>query len=152
MPKPENMTPAQLANLEKGRFQPGQSGNPAGRKKNRVTALLKQVLPKGSIKKSEALSIDEINTIEKSVLSLQLADLQLLAKMQETPAYMKTLAMAIIIDMKNGQTKTVDLLRSRQYGTPTQKMDLTSGGQPIHQREMSPEQAKKVIAELDEEY
>jgi hypothetical protein len=152
MPKPENMTPAQLANLEKGRFQPGQSGNPAGRKKNRVTALLKQVLPKGSIKKSEALSIDEINTIEKSVLSLQLADLQLLAKMEETPAYMKTLAMAIIIDMKNGQTKTVDLLRSRQYGTPTQKMDLTSGGQPIHQREMSPEQAKKVIAELDEEY
>lgn len=146
------MTPAQLANLEKGRFQPGQSGNPAGRKKNRVTALLKQVLPKGSIKKSEALSIDEINTIEKSVLSLQLADLQLLAKMEETPAYMKTLAMAIIIDMKNGQTKTVDLLRSRQYGTPTQKMDLTSGGQPIHQREMSPEQAKKVIAELDEEY
>ena len=152
MPKAENMTPAQLANLEKGRFQPGQSGNPAGRKKNRVTALLKQVLPKGSIKKSEALSIDEINTIEKSVLSLQLADLQLLAKMEETPAYMKTLAMAIIIDMKNGQTKTVDLLRSRQYGTPTQKMDLTSGGQPIHQREMSPEQAKKVIAELDEEY
>ncbi len=152
MPKPENMTPAQLANLEKGRFQPGQSGNPAGRKKNRVTALLKQVLPKGSIKKSEALSIEEINTIEKSVLSLQLADLQLLAKMEETPAYMKTLAMAIIIDMKNGQTKTVDLLRSRQYGTPTQKMDLTSGGQPIHQREMSPEQAKKVIAELDEEY
>ena len=152
MPKPENMTPAQLANLEKGRFQPGQSGNPAGRKKNRVTALLKQVLPKGSIKKSEALSIDEINTIEKSVLSLQLADLQLLAKMEETPAYMKTLAMAIIIDMKNGQTKTVDLLRSRQYGTPTQKMDLTSGGQPIHQREVSPEQAKKVIAELDEEY
>lgn len=152
MPKPENMTPAQLANLEKGRFQPGQSGNPAGRKKNRVTALLKQVLPKGTIKKAEALSIDEINTIEKSLLALQLADLQLLAKMEDTPAYMKTLALAIIIDMKNGQTKTVDLLRSRQYGTPTQKMDLTTGGQPMNQREMSPEQAKKVIAELDEEY
>lgn len=152
MPKAENMTPAQLANLEKGRFQPGQSGNPAGRKKNRVAALLKQVVPKGKLKKSEALTIDEINTIEKSVLSLELADLQLLAKMEETPAYMKTLAMAIIIDMKNGQTRTVDTLRNRQYGTPTQRMDLTTGGQPLQQHEMTPDKAKKMIKELDEEY
>lgn len=152
MPKPENMTPAQLANLEKGRFQPGQSGNPAGRKKNRVTTLLKSVLPKGKLKKSEALTIEEINTIEKSVLALELPDIQLLAKHEETPAYMKTLAMAIIIDMKNGQTRTVDLLRSRQYGTPQQKIDLTTGGSPITQREITPEQAKQVLAELEEDY
>ncbi len=152
MPRPENMTPAQLANLEKGKFKKGQSGNPAGKKKNRVTALLKSVLPKSKLKKSEALSIEEINTIEKSLLALELPDIQLLAKAEETPTYMKTLAMALIIDMKNGQTKTVDLLRSRQYGATKQQIDLTTAGAPLNQREISPEQAKAVLAEIEEEY
>lgn len=152
MPRPENMTQNQLANLEKGRFKPGQSGNPAGRKKDRVKALLKEVLPKSKLKKSEALTTWEIDTIEKSVLALELADIQLLAKAETTPAYMKTLCMAIIIDMKNGQTKTVDLLRNRQYGTPQQKIDLTTAGAPMTTREMTPEQAKSMLKELEEEY
>lgn len=152
MPKPENMTPAQLANLEKGKFQPGQSGNPAGRKKDRVKALLRQVLPKSKLRTAEALTTDEINTIEKSILALELPDLQLLAKNETTPAYMKTLAMAMIIDMKNGQTKTVDLLRNRQYGTPQQKIDVTTGGAPLTAKEMTPEQAKAMLQELEEEY
>ncbi len=153
MPKgKETMTASQLANLEKGKFKPGQSGNPAGKKKDRVRELLRRVLPKEKLKKSEALTVDEINTIEKRILSLELSDIQLLAKLDETPAYMKALAMAIIIDMKNGQTKTVDLLRSRQYGTPQQKVDLTSGGMPLHQKEITPEQAKAVLADIEGEY
>lgn len=152
MPKPENMTQAQLANLEKGRFKPGQCGNPAGRKKDRVKALLREVLPKAKLKKAEALTIDEINTIEKAVLALELPDIQLLAKAESTPAYMKTLAMAIIIDMKNGQTKTVDLLRNRQYGSPAQKVDVTTGGAPLNQQTLTPEQAKNFLSQLNEEY
>lgn len=148
----ETMVPAQLANLEKGRFQPGQSGNPAGRKKDRVKALLKQVLSKSKLKTAEALTIDEIDTIEKSVLAIELSDIQLLAKHDNTPAYMKTLCMAIIIDMKNGQTKTADLLRSRQYGTPQQKIDVTTGGAPLTTKEMTPEQAKAMLQQLEEEY
>ena len=152
MPRPENMTPAQLANLEKGRFKPGQSGNPAGRKKDRVKALLKEVLPVGKLKKCQDLTTWEIDTIEKAVLALELPDLQLLAKNDTTPAYMKTLAMAMIIDMKNGQTKTVDLLRNRQYGAPQQKVDLTTAGAPIHQTALTQEQAKELIAELEGNY
>ena len=76
----ETMTESQLANIESHKWQKGQSGNPRGKKKDRVKALLKQVLPKSKLKKSEALTLDEINTIEKSILVLELADLQLLAK------------------------------------------------------------------------
>lgn len=153
MPKgKETMVPAQLANLEKGKFQPGQSGNPNGRPKDRVKALLKKVLPKDKLKKAEALSTWEITTIEKTVLALELADVQLLAKAEETPAYMKTLCMAIIIDMKNGMTKTVDLLRNRQYGTPHQNIDVTSGGAPINQTQLTQEQAKAMLQKLEEEY
>jgi hypothetical protein len=151
MPRPENMTAAQLANLEKGRFKPGQSGNPAGKKKNRVLMLLKNVLSKSKLKKSEALSIDEINTIEKTVLALELSDLQLIAKADQTPAYMKTLAMAIVIDMKNGKTTTVDLLRNRQYGTAKQQIDITTGGAPLAQS-ITQDEAKEIIAKLEDDF
>ena len=153
MPKgKDTMVPAQLANLEKGKFQPGQSGNPAGRKKDRVKALLKEVLSKASLRKATALTNFEIDTIEQTVLALELPDLQLIAKYDKTPAYMKTLAMAMIIDMKNGQTKTVDLLRSRQYGTPKQNIDVTTAGAPLNQTSLTQEQAKQLIADLEEDY
>ena len=74
------------------------------------------MLPKSKLKKSEGLTQDEINTIERSILAMELSDLQVLAKADETPAYAKTLAMAAIIDMKNGKTTTVDRLKDRQYG------------------------------------
>ena len=135
----ETMTESQLANIESHKWQKGQSGNPRGKKKDRVKALLKQVLPKSKLKKSEALTLDEINTIEKSILVLELADLQLLAKADDTPAYAKTLAMAAIIDMKNGKTTT--------------KVDITTGGKPIEQgRPLTREEQIEYLKKLEEEY
>ena len=149
----ETMTESQLANIESHKWQKGQSGNPRGKKKDRVKALLKQVLPKSKLKKSEALTLDEINTIEKSILVLKLADLQLLAKADDTPAYAKTLAMAAIIDMKNGKTTTMDRLMDRQYGKPQQKVDITTGGKPIEQgRPLTREEQIEYLKKLEEEY
>lgn len=149
----ETMTESQLANIEGHQFAKGKSGNPAGKKKDRVKELLKAVLPKSKLKKSEALTIDEINTIERMILSLELSDLQLLAKTDETPAYAKTLAMASIIDMRNGKTTTMDKLRDRQYGTAKQSIDVTSDGKPIGQpRQLTTEEAKELIRQLNDEY
>lgn len=125
MPNPENMTQSQLANLEGHKFVKGQSGNPNGRPRNRVNALLRRILPKGSLKKAEALSLDEVNTIERVVLSLDQAGLQTLVDDAETPAYLKTLAKAVLTDLKGGRMQAADRLRSRQYGDLPQSVDLS---------------------------
>ena len=149
----ETMTESQLANIESHKWPKGQSGNPKGKPKDRVKALLKQVLPKSKLKKSEGLTQDEINTIERSILAMELSDLQVLAKADETPAYAKTLAMAAIIDMKNGKTTTVDRLMDRQYGKPQQKVDITTNGKQIQQgTPLTREEQIAYLKKLEEEY
>lgn len=125
---------AQLANLEKGTWKPGQSGNPKGRPKNRVNALLKAVLGtprRGAQRRMTEMTNDEIDTTEKAILALQLSDLQLLAKADETPAYAKALAMAAILEMKNGKITALDRLRERQYGAIKQQVDITTNGKDM---------------------
>ena len=149
----ETMTESQLANIESHKWHKGQSGNPKGKPKDRVKALLKHVLPKSKLKKSEGLTQDEINTIERSILAMELSDLQVLAKADETPAYAKTLAMAAIIDMKNGKTNTVDRLMDRQYGKPQQKVDITSNGKQIQQgTPLTREEQIEYLKKLEEDY
>ena len=61
--------------------------------------------------------------------------------------------MAAIIDMKNGKTTTMDRLRDRQYGTAKQSIDVTSDGKPIgQQRQLTTEEAKELIRQLNDEY
>ena len=102
----------------------------------------------------EALTTDEIDTIELGILALELDDLQALAKADETPAYAKTLAMAAIIDMKNGRTATMDRLMDRQYGKPQQKVDITSNGKDIGQTglPLTREEQAAYLKQLEDEY
>lgn len=146
------MTESQLANIEGHKWQKGQSGNLNGRPKNRIKILLQQILPKGKLKKSTALTLDEINTIEQSVLSLELSDLQVLAKSDETPAYAKTLAVAAIIDLKNGKTCTMDRLMDRQYGKPQQNIDITSNGMTLEQAPMTRAEQAEYLKQLEEDF
>lgn len=128
------MSPAQLANLEKGTWKKGQSGNPKGRKPNRVCAILKNVLgtkQRGRMRRMTEMTNEEIDTAEKAILALQLSDLQLLAKADETPAYAKALAMAAIMEMKNGKIAALDRLRERQYGAIKQQVDITTNGKDM---------------------
>ena len=146
------MTESQLANIESYKWRKGQTGNPNGRPKNRVKILLQQILPKNKLKKSGALTLEEINTIEQSILALELSDLQVLAKADETPAYAKTLAMAAIIDMKNGKTSTMSLLMDRQYGKPQQTIDITSNGKTLEQVPLTRAEQAEYLKHLEEEY
>ncbi len=149
------MTPAQLANIEGHKFKKGQSGNPRGRQPNRIARMLKEILPKSKRKiLAHDLTTEEINTIERKVLQLELPDLQLICKNESTPAYMKSLAMAVIIDMKNGRTTTVDTLRNRQYGATKQQVEVTGkDGQPLMpQKSLTQEEARKFLKELEEDY
>lgn len=149
----EHMTASQLANLDAYKWKPGQSGNPKGKPKNRAKAYFKRLLSKAQLKKSEGLTADEINTIERKVLEVGLPDLQLLAKDGGSPAYLKNLCMAIIIDMKNGKTDTVDKLRERQYGKAKQQIEVTGkDGAPLMQQPLTQQQAKELIENLEQEY
>ena len=139
MPKRENMTEAQLANLQAWKWKPGQTGNPAGRPRNRVSALLRRVLS-NKARKAEGLSLDEVNTIERVVLSLDESSLRKIKEDPETPAYLKTLVCAMLADMKDGRMQAADRIRSRQYGDVPVPLDVTA--HPVSIEEIDAEIAR----------
>ena len=136
-------------------FKPGQSGNPKGRPKSRVPEQLVKIFgSKARAKKFYSLAAGEIDEWESAILSMSANDLKLLAKWDEAPAYPKGLAIAVLNDMKNGKTTTLDKLRERQYGKPTQRMEVTGkdGGDLIPARTLSKEEAAELLKSLNEKY
>ena len=129
----------QLENLKGHTWKSGQSGNPKGfnqigREKNRINDFVKKVIgtSKERVIETVGMTAAEIDAIEQRMLSVSLSEAQIIAKDDYTPVYMKNLALAIIIDMKNGKTDTIDKLRERQYGKVKQQIELTGkGGQPL---------------------
>jgi len=139
-------------------FKPGQSGNPAGRPKgakgkNRIPELLKSVLGAKKAAEIDGLSIDEVDYIENLVLALGVKELNKLGSSDASPAYLTTLTRAAIMDMKNGRTKVVDLLRDRQFGAVKKEVDVTTNGGSLGApTSMTPEEAKQVLKKIEEEY
>lgn len=112
--------------IEAFKFQPGQSGNPNGRPRNRVPASLAIIFAsKKRAKEFYALSGTEIDSWENAVLALSSSELQALMKWKDAPAYPKGLAIAILSDMRDGKTTTIDKLRERQHGKPSDRIEIT---------------------------
>lgn len=110
-------------------WKPGESGNPKGRPPNRVRGDIAILF--GSKRKAANfydLSLAEIDEWEKAVLALSMDALKTLAQWTDAPAYPKGLAIAILTDMKNGKTATIEKLRERQYGKPVQRVELAGKG------------------------
>jgi hypothetical protein len=114
-------------------FQKGESGNPEGRPPSRVPNALKKILGTRAAKKFSQLTAAEINEWEAAVLTMTSTELKTLASWEDANSYAKGLAMGILFDMKNGNTKTIDKLRERQFGKAVQKVELTGkDGKPLN--------------------
>lgn len=114
-----------LANLRPP-FKPGQSGDPNG-PKSRVPAQLAEVMGKSQAKNIFKLNNLEIEEWDAILLSMTFNQLKLLAQWDGASAYPKGLAISILYDMKNGNTKTLDKLREHIVGKPSQRLITFDG-------------------------
>ena len=104
-------------NLRGHEFRKGQSGNPKGRPKNRVPEMIVDALKLRSRKELTAgMSIEEVQQWEQFLMVASSDDVVILAQDSGIPVYARALAKAILVDMKNGKTRTLDKLRDRTYG------------------------------------
>lgn len=138
----------------KYQFKKGQSGNPKGRPPSRVPEQLVKIMGKVQAKKFYKLSATEITEWESALLTMNANQLKLLAQWDEANAYPKGLAISILTDMKNGNTKTLDKLRERVVGRPTQRMEITGrdGADFMPARVLTKKEAKELLDGLEEEY
>lgn len=138
----------------KYQFKKGQSGNPKGRPPSRVPEQLVKIMGKVQAKKFYKLSAVEITEWEAALLTMNANQLKLLAQWDEANAYPKGLAISILTDMKNGNTKTLDKLRERVLGRPTQRMEITGrdGADFMPARVLTKQEAKELLDGLENEY
>lgn len=150
MPRPENMTKAQLDNLEKGRFRKGKSGNPNGRPKNTLKELLRKSgkLSPDDMKRIDGLTKDEVDSCERIPMAFSEEGVRAVKAIPGIPLYLKAKCKEALADLDAGETKGLSRLRTLQYGEPPASLDVTTAGQPLHRppSEMSEEE---IMAELD---
>lgn len=99
--------------LKATQFKKGECKNPDGRPQNRI---LRAIVKNKSMKGLEVLTKDEIKTCDKWVLSMSTTQAAELVKRDDIPTYLRTQLAAVLSDMKNGRTVTIDRLRDRYIG------------------------------------
>ena len=147
MPNPEN--------LKGHEFKKGQSGNPKGRPKDRVSETLVDVLKlKNKRELAAGLSLEEVRQWEEFLIGATSYEIGILEKDPTIPVYARSLAKAIFKDLKIGSTRTLDKLRERLFGKLTEKVELTGkDGTPLVQaRRLTQEEARELLKSMEEEY
>ena len=142
-------------NLRGHEFRKGQSGNPKGRPKNRVPEMIVDALKLRSRKELTAgMSIEEVQQWEQFLMVASSDDVVILAQDSGIPVYARALAKAILVDMKNGKTRTLDKLRDRTYGKVTDRVELTGrdGAPLVPARRLTQEEVGELFRKLEEEF
>ncbi len=126
-------------------FKKGQVANPKGRPANRVLGFLSKTLTKARAEEVN-MTRAEVEEWEGKLITLSLDELKKISKDTEAPAYAVNVATAIITDVKNGRTFTIDKLRDRQYGKVTDKLEITGkdGAELFKGIEVSDEQKNRL--------
>mgnify|MGYP004514826957 CR=1 FL=1 len=137
--------------IKKYQFKPGQSGNPKGRPKSTAPEMLAVLLGSRSrARRFYKLTQTDLAAWDELLLSLDMDKLKLLVQTAEAPIYAKGMAMAIVRDMQNGKTATLDRIRERLWGKAVQRVELTgAGGTPLHGKEITMDEARGLIADLE---
>lgn len=135
-------------------WKKGESGNPKGRPKSRVSEFRVKIMGKAGAKKFYGISATEVTEWYELLLTADLSELKALAAEETTPALAKTYARAIIADMNAGKTSTIDKISEKLYGKAIQRVEHTGadGSDLIPARTLTKDEARELFSELEKEY
>lgn len=97
-------------------WQPGQSGNPAGRPK-KFTTLLKE----------QGYKPAEINDTISAMLTMNLEELKAVFDAENATILEKTIANALVRGLKKGSLYQIETLLSRTFGKPREQIGIEGG-------------------------
>ena len=135
-------------------WEPGESGNPKGRRKDPVKAMIKAALGTKAARDFVHLKKDDKDAIDSFLESATSDVLMFIAKWDGATAYAKGRALGILNDMKKGQTTQLDKISARLHGQPTQKLELTGadGAPLIAPRILTKDEIGDLLDRLEKDY
>lgn len=140
--------------MKEHQFKPGQSGNPKGRPRDPAKEMLEAVLGKKGARKFARLTKANKDDIDSILESATTDALMFIAKWDGATAYAKGRALAILNDMKKGQTTQLDRISARLHGQPTQKVELTGkdGADLVPARTLTKQEITELFKQLDQDF
>ena len=128
----------QLAQLEKGKFKKGKSGNPKGRPRSTIRTMIKEFENAGLVVPSN----EEMGKMYLYIATLNEEELKKLLNDKELPMMTRIIARGIL--SKKG-LDVVDKIVNRAYGSQ-QHIDITTNG-----KDLQPEPMKLIFVANKEE-
>lgn len=114
---PENLRPCKK----------GEVRNPTGKgggQKHELLPILRKALNNPNAK-ALGMTKRQVEEWESTMITLSPQEIKAVISSPDTPSYAVNLGMAIISDIKNGRTITIDKLRDRIYGKIADKVELS---------------------------